>query len=151
MRRFKEHVPERLHRHRPFRLSLPAIWWQGALRVTWAIAGTLFVAPAGDRLAGAQEGALFPVLPGPSALCHEEYRVFFTLRDGTFDYCKLGLRYVPGATACARSVARECAQWAATPGGLLSPIQTMTTETVRVVCPSGPVPPTCPSDMPEPD
>lgn len=101
--------------------------------------------------ASAQEAPLVFGPPGTASLCEDEFRAFFTLRDGTFDYCKLGLRYAPGEPSCARSVARGCLQWATTPSGLFAPLQTTTTRTLRVVCPSGPIPPTCPSDMPEPD
>jgi hypothetical protein len=109
------------------------------------------LAPA--RAAGARElhGGEFRTAPQTSggASCREVVRIFDTLRDGDFDFCRKTLGYVPGKRDCLRAVTTVCSDWVLA-DGVWQPQELVDSRTVRIPCPPGPVPPSCPSELSEP-
>ena len=87
---------------------------------------------------------VLPVLPAPYAQpisCWQDIRLFRTLRNGNFPYCRQNLRYRPGALECFQIAEQVCD---VIPAGSAIPIQT--TSVLRkqvIVCPDGPEPPVC--------
>ncbi|HWP66242.1 MAG TPA: hypothetical protein VNO26_10040 [Candidatus Limnocylindria bacterium] len=88
-----------------------------------------------------------PVLPAlpfgyaqPLA-CWSDVRIFRTLRNGNFPYCRQNLRYRPGALECYQITEQVCE---VLPAGATLPIQTTSQINKQViVCPDGPEPPVC--------
>ena len=80
----------------------------------------------------------------PFGNCYQEVRIFNSLKDGDFDFCRLKLRYSPGRAECLRIIISTCnlvvpgMRSNGPPGGLEGFGE-------RIICPPGPPPPTCPS------
>src|SRR5262245_56278923 len=71
----------------------------------------------------------WPVLPYPFAQpisCWQDIRLFRTLRNGNFPYCRQNLRYRPGALECFQITEQVCD---VIPAGGTLPVQT--TRTLR--------------------
>jgi hypothetical protein len=87
-------------------------------------------------------GQPLPALPYVQPLsCWSDVRLFRTLRDGNFPYCRQNLRYRPGALECFQIVEQVCD--VIQPG---SPLPVRTSSIVNkqvIVCPDGPEPPVC--------
>jgi len=84
-------------------------------------------------------------------LCQEELMIFESLRYGAFDYCRLHLRYRPGAADCLRILLPTCNVFQAEElrrpfGGRAGRILRGHGE--RIICPPGPPPPSCPAGFP---
>jgi len=93
-------------------------------------AGPIFITPG------------YAVAPGYGGTsCYEDVRLFETLRDGYFPYCREKLRYRPGRLECARVVDRICT--------VVDPVSLQVVESRTLVhkqivtCPEGPEPPSC--------
>jgi len=95
---------------------------------------TIFVIPGG--------GQPLPALPYAQPLsCWSDVRLFNTLRNGNFPYCRQNLRYRPGALECFQIVEQICD---VIPAGATLPVRTTSTVNKQViVCPDGPEPPVC--------
>ena len=89
-------------------------------------------------------GQALPVLPYAQPLsCWQDVRLFRTLRNGNFPYCRQNLRYRPGALECFQIMEQICS---VIPAGGAMPVQTTSTLSKQViVCPDGPEPPVAPS------
>jgi hypothetical protein len=73
--------------------------------------------------------------------CWSDVRLFQTLRNGNFPYCRQNLRYRPGALECFQITEQVCS--VVLPGAFL-PIETTSQLTKQVMpCPDGPEPPVC--------
>jgi hypothetical protein len=73
--------------------------------------------------------------------CWSAVRVFRTLRNGNFPYCRQNLRYRPGALECFQVTEQVCE---VLPAGAALPIQTTSPLNKQVIaCPDGPPPPVC--------
>ena len=83
-----------------------------------------------------------PVLPFAQPLsCWSDIRLFNTLRNGNFPYCRQNLRYRPGALECFQIAEQVCE---VIPAGGTLPVRTTSTLSKQViVCPDGPAPPVC--------
>ena len=80
-------------------------------------------------------------------LCDEEVEIFNSLKYGDFDFCRLHLRYKPGAIDCLRIVVTTCN--AIEPDGQQRRLrQESDGQAQRIVCPPGPPPPSCPPGYP---
>jgi hypothetical protein len=83
--------------------------------------------------------------PGPSYAqplsCWSDVRLFSTLRDGNFPYCRQKLRYRPGALECFQVTQQVCQ--VILPGSYV-PVETTSQVDRQVIpCPDGPEPPVC--------
>lgn len=107
---------------------------------------TLLVAAAFAPIAGAGHDPGVPIIiaPGLGAYgtgCYHDVRLFYTLRDGYFPYCRERMRYRPGRLECSQVTDRICT--------VVDPVTLQVVEartpTRRVVipCPDGPEPPLC--------
>jgi hypothetical protein len=89
-------------------------------------------------------GPALPVLPYPNAQvlnCWSDVRLFNTLRNGNFPYCRQKMRYRPGALECFQITEQVCE---VIPAGGNLPIQTTSPVNRQVIpCPDGPEPPVC--------
>jgi len=83
-----------------------------------------------------------PVYPYAQTLsCWSDVRLFETLRDGYFPYCREKLRYRPGALECFQLLDQVCT--VLMPGSL-QPVETRSMLNRQVIpCPEGPQPPVC--------
>jgi hypothetical protein len=73
--------------------------------------------------------------------CWSDVRLFNTLRNGNFPYCRENLRYRPGALECFQVTEQVCS--VILPGATL-PIETTSEQNRQVIpCPDGPEPPVC--------
>jgi hypothetical protein len=73
--------------------------------------------------------------------CWSDVRLFNTLRNGNFPYCRQNLRYRPGALECSQITEQVCE---VIPVGATLPILTTSPVTIQVIpCPDGPEPPVC--------
>jgi hypothetical protein len=73
--------------------------------------------------------------------CWSDVRLFNTLRNGNFPYCRQNLRYRPGALECFQITEQICE---VIPAGATLPIQTTSPLSKQVIpCPDGPEPPVC--------
>jgi hypothetical protein len=73
--------------------------------------------------------------------CWSDVRLFNTLRNGNFPYCRQNLRYRPGALECFQITEQVCE---VIPVGATLPILTTSPVTKQVIpCPDGPEPPVC--------
>jgi hypothetical protein len=73
--------------------------------------------------------------------CWSDVRLFNTLRNGNFPYCRQNLRYRPGALECFQITEQVCE---VIPVGATLPIQTTSPVNKQVIpCPDGPEPPVC--------
>lgn len=97
-------------------------------------APTIIVVPGG--------GQALPALPFAQPLsCWSDIRLFHTLRNGNFPYCRQNLRYRPGALECFQIAEQVCE---VIPAGGTLPVRTTSTLSKQViVCPDGPPPPVC--------
>jgi hypothetical protein len=85
---------------------------------------------------------VLPALPYAQTLsCWSDVRLFRTLRNGNFPYCRQNLRYRPGALECFQITEQICD--VIPPGGTL-PVRTTSMVNKQVIfCPDGPQPPVC--------
>jgi hypothetical protein len=73
--------------------------------------------------------------------CWTDVKLFNTLRDGNFPYCRQKMRYRPGALECVQVTEQVCE---VVPAGATLPIQTTSPVNKQVIpCPDGPEPPVC--------
>jgi hypothetical protein len=112
-------------------------------RVRSAAGGWVAIAGLAASLYAAPARAGFVPYPGPFD-CDEQARTFLSLKSGTFDYCRLRLRYTPGRWDCLRIVTSTCNVW------VLDGPRWVLTRSVdqgaeRIACPAGPAPPSCPA------
>jgi hypothetical protein len=120
----------------------------GALAIAMALLGQPVVAPAQSRspsiIVVPGGGQALPALPYPYAQplsCWSDIRLFRTLRNGNFPYCRQNLRYRPGALECFQIAEQVCE---VIPAGGTLPVRTTSTLSKQViVCPDGPPPPVC--------
>jgi len=83
----------------------------------------------------------FPYPYGQTLSCWSDVRLFSTLRNGNFPYCRQNLRYRPGALECFQITEQVCQ---VLPVGATLPIQTTSPLSKQVIpCPDGPEPPVC--------
>jgi len=82
----------------------------------------------------------YPV-PVPALECRDDVRLFSTLANGNFEYCRAHLRYVPGALDCYQVLDRVCL--VLLPGSSDWTETRSTREHVPIPCPEGPEPPVC--------
>lgn len=103
----------------------------------------------GALAAGAREVAE-PRREGPFG-CDEPLMIFESLEHGAFDYCRLHLRYRPGAADCLRILLPTCnvsgpgeppRMYAGKDDWILHG------HGERIICPPGPPPPSCPAGFP---
>jgi len=80
------------------------------------------------------------------AVCPPSVVIFNSLKYGDFDFCRLHLRYRPGATDCLRIIAPTCNAFPRADQPVLRGSEEGYAE--RIVCPPGPPPPSCPSGFP---
>ena len=87
---------------------------------------------------------VYPAFPYayPQTLgCWSDVRIFRTLRNGNFPYCRQNLRYRPGALECFQITEQICQ---VIPAGATLPIQTTSPVNKQIIpCPDGPEPPVC--------
>ena len=97
-------------------------------------APTIIVVPSGRPA--------LPAYPYAQALgCWSDVRLFNTLRNGNFPYCRQNLRYRSGALECFQITEQVCE---VIPAGATLPIQTTSPLNKQVIpCPDGPEPPVC--------
>jgi hypothetical protein len=104
------------------------------------LATVLVLALASSVAIAARAEAHYPI-------CDEEVQIFNSLKYGDFDFCRLHLRYKPGATDCLRIVVTTCN--AVEPDGDRRRLRRESDgQAQRIVCPPGPPPPSCPPGYP---
>ena len=108
-----------------------------ALLIGLALAGVAQAQP----LIVPQPGIGFaPPYDGAPMYCSADVRVFDTLRNGPFDYCRKNLKYKPGAFECFTITDQVCISllpnglWGDTRAGVLRQV---------FQCPRAPEPPVC--------
>jgi hypothetical protein len=78
---------------------------------------------------------------GQTLDCWSDVRLFQTLRDGYFPYCREKLRYRPGALECFQLYDQVCTVWVP---GSARPFETRSMLNKQIIpCPDGPQPPVC--------
>jgi hypothetical protein len=86
-------------------------------------------------------GAVAPPPYAQTLSCWSDVRLYETLRDGYFPYCREKLRYRPGRLECFQIVDQVCT--VLLPGSL-QPVETRSPLQRQVIaCPDGPEPPVC--------
>lgn len=99
---------------------------------------------AGPALADhRQDGPIIiaPGLGGWGTSCYEDVRLFYTLRNGYFPYCRERMRYRPGRLECSQMTDRVCTIVDPTS---LQLVEARTLAHRQVIpCPDGPEPPLC--------
>lgn len=82
-----------------------------------------------------------PGLGGYGTSCYQDVRLFYTLRDGYFPYCRERMRYRPGKLECSQVTDRICT--------IVDPVSLQLVESrtptrrQMIPCPDGPEPPLC--------
>ena len=107
---------------------------QPLLAAAQSRAPQIIVVPGGQQV--------LPALPYAQPLsCWSDVRLFRTLRNGNFPYCRQNLRYRPGALECFQITEQVCD---VIPAGSALPVRTTSVVNKQViVCPDGPQPPVC--------
>lgn len=112
------------------------LWW----RVIWravTVGATVLALVAGSS---ARAQPYVPV-PVPALECWTDARLFPSLANGNFDYCRAHLRYVPGSLDCYQVIDRVCLVWL--PGTTEWTEARSTRAHIPFPCPEGPEPPVC--------
>jgi hypothetical protein len=95
---------------------------------------------AADHPAGAPI-IITPGLGGWGSPCYQDVRLFYTLRNGYFPYCRERMRYRPGRLECSQLTDRVCT--------IVDPVTLQLVEARTLAhrevipCPDGPEPPLC--------
>ena len=98
------------------------------------------VPAAAEHLPGAPI-IIAPGLGGYGTSCYQDVRLFYTLRDGYFPYCRERMRYSPGRLECSQVTDRICT--------VVDPVSFQLVEArtptrrQMITCPDGPEPPLC--------
>jgi hypothetical protein len=106
-----------------------------------ALAGALMAGAASADHAGPTPIIVAPGLGHDGSSCWQNIRLFYTLRDGYFPYCRERMRYRPGKLECSQVTDRVCT--------VVDPVSLQLIEARRptlrqvIPCPYGPEPPLC--------
>ena len=123
-----------------YRMRFSARCAPALVAVVWLLGG---VAPAAadPTIIVVPPGALAPPPYAQTLSCWSDVRLYETLRDGYFPYCREKLRYRPGKLECFQIVDQVCT--VLLPGSL-QPVETRSPLQRQVIpCPDGPEPPVC--------